>query len=266
MGRFQRIIAAMLILWASVVLLCLIGTIVGVQRAGWWWGRRRLALHGEKANEGLGGFDASVFGLMGLLLAFTFTGAASRFEDRREMIVDEVNSLGTSWLRMELLPEPARSDTRALFREYLDGRIAAYANPDLVQAQTQLQEHTARMQSRIWERVMTATRETPSLQQAALLPPINQAFDIATARLLATRQHPPLSIYAMLVTMVLVSGFLAGFSQAKATRQSWLHTAGFAITTTLALYLIIDLEYPRIGLINVTGFDQALVELRAGWN
>jgi hypothetical protein len=253
--------------WSIVLLLCLTGGIVGVQRAGWWWGRKRLGLFGDKANEGLGALDAAVFGLMGLLLAFTFTGAANRFDDRRDLIVDEVNALATSWLRMELLPEPARGEVRNLLREYLDGRIAAYSNAsaDPLRARAQLADHTARLQSRIWERLMTATRETPSLQQAALLPPVNQAFDLATTRSLATEQHPPLPIYGLLVTMVLISGFLAGFSQARASRQSWLHIAGFAATTTLALYLIIDLEHPRLGLIRVDGFDHALMDLRASW-
>lgn len=255
----------MLILWAAALLLCLFAAIVGVQRLGWWWGRSRLSRYGDKANEGLGAFDAAVFGLMGLLLAFTFTGAATRFDHRRDLIVAEVNALGTAWLRMELLPEPARSETRELFREYLDGRIAAFANPDVRQARLQLQEHTARLQAKIWLRLTAATRETPTLQQAALLPPVNEAFDLATTRALATRQHPPLAIYLLLVTMVLISGFLAGFSQAKAARQSWLHMSGFAVTTTLALYLIFDMEYPRVGLIEVTGFDQALTQLRAGW-
>lgn len=252
--------------WNILLLLFLIIAIIGVQRVGWWWGRKRLDLFGEKANEGLGALDAAVFGLMGLLLAFTFTGAAGRFDHRRDLIVDEVNALGTAWLRMDLLPEPAREEVRGLFRQYLDGRIAAYAQPDPVQARVQLTEHTDRFQTLIWQRLMAATRETPSLQQAALLPAVNEAFDVATTRMLATEMHPPLPIYGLLVTMVLISGFLAGFSQAKASRQSWLHIAGFAATTTLALYLIVDLEHPRLGLIRVSGFDHALVDLRASWN
>lgn len=252
--------------WNIVLLLSLVAAIVGVQRMGWRWGRKRLELFGEKANEGLGALDAAVFGLMGLLLAFTFTGAANRFDNRRDLIVDEVNALGTAWLRLDLLPDAARAEVRGMFREYLDGRIAAYADSDPLKARAQLASHTALLQGRIWERVMAATRETPTLQQAALLPPINQSFDIATARILATEQHPPLPIYGLLVTMVLVSGFLAGFSQAKASRQSWLHIAGFAVTTTLALYLIIDLEHPRLGLIRVGDFDHALMDLRQSWN
>jgi hypothetical protein len=73
-------------------------------------------------------------------------------------------------------------------------------------------------------------------------------------------------IFVMLMILVLVSAFLLGFSQGKVERQSRMHLLGFAITTALALYIIIDLEYPRLGLIRVDGFDLALVELRESMN
>jgi len=256
--------ATMLIFWATALALCLLAGIVGVLHLGWWWGRRRLRRLGEAANDGLGTLDAAVFGMMGLLLAFTFTGAASRFEHRRDLITAEVNAISTSWLRLDLLPEPARGEVRDLFREYLDGRIAAYRNPDLQQAQVQLAEHTSRLQARLWERLMVGIRESPSLPLAqVVMPPVNEAFDLATTRALATRQHPPMPIYGLLIMLVLISGFFAGLGQAKSARQSRPHMAGFALATTLALYLIIDLEYPRRGLIRVDSFDQALVDLRA---
>jgi len=91
-------------------------------------------------------------------------------------------------------------------------------------------------------------------------------FDIATSRVLASRQHPHPAIFGMLLSLVLVSCFLLGFSQSKVTRQSRMHLVGFAATTALALYIIIDLEYPRVGLIRVDSFDLALVELRASMN
>ena len=91
-------------------------------------------------------------------------------------------------------------------------------------------------------------------------------FDIASSRVLATRQHPHFAIFGMLGVLVLVSAFFAGFSQAKVPRQSRVHLLLFAATTALALYLIVDLEYPRVGIIRVDSFDQALIELRASMN
>ena len=99
-------------------------------RVGWWLGRRRLEREGPDANEGLGAVEASIFGLMGLLVAFAFNGAATRFDHRRDLIVEEVNAIGTAWLRMGLLQDEAKAEVRELFKQYLDGRIALYRGPD----------------------------------------------------------------------------------------------------------------------------------------
>jgi hypothetical protein len=75
--------------------------------------------------------------------------------------------------------------------------------------------------------------------------------------------HPPLAIYLLLAALILVSAFLIGFSQSGSPRQSPAHVLGFAAVTAIALYLIIDLEFPRRGLIRVDSIDQALIDLRA---
>ena len=94
-----------------------------------------------------------------------------------------------------------------------------------------------------------------------LLPALNEVFDIGTSRVLAARQHTHGAIFAMLGLLLFISAFMAGFGQAKVSRQSMLHLLGFAAITTLALYLIVDLEFPRLGIIRVDEFDQALREL-----
>ncbi len=91
-------------------------------------------------------------------------------------------------------------------------------------------------------------------------------FDIGQTRILATRQHPPLAIYLMLGLLVLVSSLLAGFGMAKAATQSRLHVLAFAVILSTSIYLILDIEYPRLGLIRVDQFDQALLDLRATMN
>jgi hypothetical protein len=90
---------------------------------GWPRGRRRLAEEGESASKGLGALEGAVFGLMGLLVAFTFSGSASRFRDRRELILQEANAIGTAWLRLDLLPADARADLQGDFRRYLGLRL-----------------------------------------------------------------------------------------------------------------------------------------------
>jgi hypothetical protein len=250
--------------WVAPELLLFFILIAVSQRAGWWAGRRRVSQLGTGANEGTGASDAAIFGMMGLLLAFTFTGAASRFDHRRDMIVEETNAIGTAWLRLDVLQEAPREQARGLFREYLDARLAAYSNVGNAEATTQALGRVAELQAQIWKVLVAAAHEDKSMPIAqTVLPPVNEMFDIATTRVLATQQHPPRAIYLMLALLILVSAFLAGFSQAASARPSMIHVIGFSAVTAMAFYLIIDLEYPRRGLIRVDSFDQALIDLRA---
>jgi len=233
-------------------------------RAGWLAGRRRLAVYGDSANDGLGSAEAAIFGMMGLLLAFTFTGAANRFEQRRALVVQESNAIGTAWLRLDLLRDAPRAQARALMRQYLERRLDAYRHVTDPARTSDALAAVAKVQTQIWDLAVREVREDRSQPLGQLLlPPLNDAFDIAATRVLATRQHTHVAIFAMLGLLVLISAFLAGFGQAKVPRQSMIHLMGFAAVTTLALYLIVDLEFPRLGIIRVDDFDQALVELLA---
>src|SRR5947209_8591257 len=89
-------------------------------------GKRGLANDPEGAKAGLGAVDGAVFGLMGLLIAFTFSGAANRFDSRRAAAVDEVNCIGTAWLRLDLLPAPAQKLLREKMRQYTTARLEAF--------------------------------------------------------------------------------------------------------------------------------------------
>lgn len=243
-------------------ILLFLGTLLCL-RMGWLLGRAQLRTEGEDSVAGLGAIEGSVYALMGLLIAFTFTGAAQRFENRRDLIVVEVNAIGTAWLRLDILDAEAREDMRALFKQYLDARIATYLNVgDPEQVASRL-ARSAELQTAIWARLIAAARQDPTVRTASMvLPPVNQMFDIANTRLLATRQHPPIAIYLMLAFLVLVSALLAGFAMAKSSRQSWLHILGFAAVVSIAAYLILDLEFPRLGLLRVDAFDEAFLQLR----
>src|SRR5262245_54295381 len=80
--------------------------------AGRRWGLRRRALDPDRAASGLGSIEGTVFALLGLLIAFTFSGASNRFDARRTLAIQEANSIGTAWLRLDLLPGPAQPPLR----------------------------------------------------------------------------------------------------------------------------------------------------------
>ena len=90
----------------------------------------------------------------------------------------------------------------------------------------------------------------------------HQMIDITTTRTMATQMHPPPIIFVMLFGLALASALLAGYGMAGGKYRSWLHKICFALVVAVAVYVILDVEYPRLGLIRVDAFDQALVELR----
>jgi hypothetical protein len=230
-------------------------------------GARRLARDPERAEAGTGAVDGAVFALLGLLVAFTFSGAASRFDDRRHLVIEEANAVGTAWLRIDTLPENARPGLRDLFRRYLDARIEAYRKlPDIRAARAEL-ARSAALQGDIWNYAVSATREASGTPPAMLLlPALNEMFDITTTRTAATQIHPPTLIFLMLGAVSLMAALLAGHGMAGASSRSWVHMLVFALVISATVYVIVDMEYPRLGIIRVDAIDQLLVDLRRSFD
>jgi hypothetical protein len=227
-------------------------------------GVARIASDPDGLAHGIGAVDGAVFALLGLLIAFTFSGAASRFEARRDLITREANAIGTAYLRIDLLPGDAQPELRALFRRYVDLRAVVYSDAaDRAATEAKLAE-TAALQETIWAKAVAAGRRPDASTPASMLmlPALNDMIDITTTRETATRDHPPAVIYLLLAGLSLVGSLLVGYGMSENKRQSWLHTVAFAIVLSLTVYVIVDVEFPRAGLIRVDAADQLLLDLR----
>ena len=229
---------------------------------------RFLALRSGAGHDlGRGRLDtveAAVFALFGLLVAFTFSGAATRFQEKRMLVAEEANDIGTAYLRVDLVAPAAQPALRELFREYLDSRIETYRKLPDMNAATAEMARSKGLQDRIWNAAIEATRSPDAAPGAALLllPALNTMFDITTTRTMALKIHPPRVIFVLLFALGLVCSLLAGHRMAVRGARNWLHVLGFAFFTVVVIYVILDVEYPRVGLIRIAGADQVLVELR----
>jgi hypothetical protein len=226
--------------------------------------RWRVARDGDAGGSGLGAVEGAVFALMGLLVAFTFSGAASRLEARRQLIIDEANQIGTAYLRLDLLPPAPRAALQETFRNYLDTRLAGYRTSEDPTAAYEMLAQANALQGEIWAVAVTGCEQSPGTPCAVLLlPALNAMFDIAAARTASLQMHPPAAIFGMLGVLALACALLAGFSMAVAPSRSWLHVVGFAAILALTIYVTVDLEYPRLGLIRIDEFDSVLADVRA---
>jgi hypothetical protein len=232
-------------------------------------GRRRHRASGgvEKAASGV--IDGAVFALLGLLLAFTFSGASARYDLRRDLLVDHVNALGTAWLRIDMLQAEDQAALRALFPRYLDALISApvvYASADAATragALAAVLAEVQNLQDQIWAAAMAVLARDQRPQVATLLlPPLNESFDLGSSRLAATRFGIQAPVIWLLFGVALLAAALAGNAQADNQRPDRLHLLVFAALISAMLWFILDFDSPRVGIINLGAYDELLVELR----
>jgi hypothetical protein len=250
---------------SALLSLGLFAAMLGCLELGRRFGVRRMAADPDGVKSGTGPVDSAVFALLGLLLAFTFSAASNRYEARRQLILQEANIIGTAYLRLDLVAAQPRAELQQLFRDYLDSRLETYRRLEEPAAALAEYAHSVELQGRIWAKARDAARAMPSpASQQLLLPSLNEMFDIANTRRAAMWMHQPKIIFVMLIGVALAGAVLAGHSLATGRARSWIHIAAFAAVTSVALYVILDLEFPRFGLIRVDEIDQLLVDVRAG--
>ena len=255
--RFTLLSAALgLGLFLGMLLFLELGRRLGLRQAGKF---------GTAARAGVGVVDSSIYALTALLLGFAFNGAAARYDQRRQLIVQEVSAIGTAWTRIDALPPERQAGVRADFRRYVDAVVASYATPRVSSRSEALREtaEVTRAQANVWARAV-ADSIAPSGAKARrlLLPARNEMCDAGEKERLARRIHPPVVIYAMLGVAALAAALFAGYSMANATTRNWLYTLGVAAAISRTTYVIIELEYPRLGWVRLDAMDRTLTELR----
>lgn len=237
--------------------------IVASMEIGRRFGERQDA---TKEMAGMDMMGGAVFALCGLLLAFTLSGSASRYDERRMLLVDEANDIGTAYMRIDLLPDSAQPALRALFRDYVNARLRVYSKlTDLAAAKIEL-KRSELIQRDIWNKSVAATRNPAAHADAGklLIPALNAMIDITATRLMAARIHPPHTMYMLLFVLGLGCSLVAGMRMGSAKNRSWVHIFVFAAVMSACAYVILAIEYPRRSFINLGEYDQVLVELRDG--
>jgi hypothetical protein len=218
---------------------------------------RRFRIH-RKVEAKSSAIESAVFALFGLLLAFTFSGAMTRYDAHRQLIVKETNMIGTAYLRLDLLPEASQPALRQLFRDYTASRLRLYET-----VAPEVSPETIRLQHEIWrEAVRDAAAPGASPDAARLLvPALNNMIDITSVRQNAFNMHPPAVVYALLFFLSCWCAFMAGYAM-PSTGRNWIYIIAFALAVTLTIFTTLDIEYPSRGLVRLTHTDQSFLNLR----
>jgi hypothetical protein len=206
--------------------------------------------------------EGAIFALFGLLLAFTFSGAAARYDTHRQLLIEETNDIGTAYLRLDLLPPAAQPALRQLFRDYTTSRLGLYNA-----VSEEISPGTQHLQREIWQQSVAAVSASGASADAAklLLPSLNAMIDITSTRQNAFNMHPHTVVFLLLFAFSCGAAFLAGYSL-TAEARSWFYMVAFAVAITATVYATLEIEYPRQGLVRLTHMDQSLIDLRNSMN
>jgi hypothetical protein len=233
-----------------------------------WVGKVAGKLWRKDEGEPRGGVSSllgAVFALFGLILAFAFGMSGSRYESVKGVVVNEANNISTAVLRADLYPDSVREAFRNDFKQYLEARIAYY---DHLSAWDTAQffkarEDASKISTAIWNRAVQQSKQPNMLiPSSMMMPALNNMIDITTTREAMLKARVPDPIVYMLFILALASSFIAGFTSATIRRKDWLVIAGFALLSSMVIYMTLDLGRPMRGMIKADKGEEAMIELR----
>jgi hypothetical protein len=241
-------------LWALLlgIMLIVLLSVEGGYRVG-----RFRASRAHEMETPVGEMVASTLGLLAFILGFTFGLAASRFDAKRQLLVDEANAVGTTYLRAEMLPERG-NEIRTLLREYVDVRIDAVTPDKLAEGIRRSED----LQNRLWGlTVPIAVKNPESVIVGLFVQSLNEVIDLHTKRLTAAvHNRIPFAIWAALYGISVFSFAAMGYHSGLTGTARSLVIIAVAFTFSVVIVLIADLDRSQEGVLRVS--PQALIDLR----
>jgi FtsH-binding integral membrane protein len=246
---------------SPLLILIIISLIVFFIWLGYFLNKMRKEKYPELLSQTQGTIEGSVVGIMSLLLGFTFSFVVSRYEVRRQLIVDEMVNINTAIFRCDLFPDSIRNLLRADLRNYLEARKNYYEDGgDEVRVKEQLKK-AKEIAGRIWKIVVTDTN-TPGdkLRSQQMVPALGGMFNSIIVRDESRKTGvPPLILWTLLILILITALFLGANLFGKKRMKAFVF--GYALILALTLNLIIELNTPRIGLINLNATQEKMNDL-----
>lgn len=236
----------------------LLAALLAVLEIGHQLGRRAQATQsGAAAN--VGAIQGATLGLLGLLLGFSFAGAAARFIERQDLIVEEANAIGTAYLRADLVDDPHAAKIRRILAEYVRHRVEV-SKTLAGGVRSEQMAQVAQFHKQLWEAARDGVRASPAVT-LAVVDPVNQVIDLHSTRIAAGRKHLPVLVLGLLIGCSMLAMMSIGYGSGMVGRRSILMSALLAILIAAALWITIDLDHPRAGLLRLSDAPLEQLEL-----
>ena len=243
-------------LWG--VFLLTLATVVVAVEIGYQLGRFRRRRSDEEKEAPVGAIVAATLGLLAFMLAFTFSLAATRYDSRRMVVLDEANAIGTTFLRAGMLPEPHGAECRKLLKNYVDVRLHAAESGDVEEVLSE----SGKLHRALWDQATQAAAKDPhSIVTGLFIQSLNEVIDLHSKRvLLALRNRIPEIVWLALYFITVLSMSALGYQEGLARSRRSLAVLSLMLTFSAVILLIADLDRPREGLVRVS--QRSMLDLR----
>jgi hypothetical protein len=246
-------------LWG--LFLAIVAFVLAAIEGGYRLGSHRHNQPGREKEMPVGAMVGAILGLLAFMLAFTFGMASSRFDTRKQLVLDEANAIGTTYLRTAMLPE-RREEIRALLRSYVDARLEAVRSGRLADEILRSED----IQGQLWSAATVAGLQHPdSIVVGLFVQSLNEVIDLHAKRVTAgLRNRIPGAIWMALLTIATLSLAAMGYHAGLVGTTRSLTFIVVAVTFSSVIALIADLDRPQEGTLTVN--QQALIDVRQSMN
>jgi hypothetical protein len=190
----------------------------------------------------------SIFGLLAFLLAFTFGMAATRYDNRKQIVLQEANAIGTTYLRTDFLSGERSDEARNILRKYAalrSGGSKAIMSPNGMAL-------AGSMHNQLWTIAADATEADNTVKTGLFVQSLNEMIDLDEIRQTALRNRIPDSIWFMFSVVTIFSMLALGYEFGLSGARNWVIIILLTIVFSTVIFLIIDLDRPQTGLVQVS--------------
>lgn len=239
---------------------CLVAGILGGLKLGHMVGRRHR-LTEQEAGRG-GALDGVVFALLGLLLAFSFSGAITSYASHRDLLTKEANDIAELYDKLALFPSEEQAPLRTLLHQYAKKRLEATQAEISSSVEQEALEHSQQILDQIWKGLVKYVQNSDN---ATIANQIVNAFSVMRGapgdQLADQRNHVPGVVYGLIFTLAIMASLVAGYGMANRAKLPIIRIVIFSLAVGATMYTIIDLEFPRTGIFNATSTNTMLMEV-----
>lgn len=216
----------------------------------------------ERLSE-IGPVEGAVAGLLALVLAFSFSLAAQRFDTRNAVIVTQAKAIETAFLCCALLDGDDRAYCQDKLRAYVDLFVAYGAAPRDQAKIDAIVGQTEAVEQELWARIAAAARDRPTPVNAIVATAMNAVVDARVERIASIRLIVPQTVTAVLLVLCVLWAAVAGYAYGLKRNQKRAAWVVFSVLVALIVFVTIDFDQPRRGIIQLDAGEQSMLDLQA---